>query len=123
MAIKRFSSLSWPLLCVVCSLALLGAACSKKEDNARKAIEDYLKNSGVKEVKVDSFYTNPQVPDKAYVGVTITYNFATAEGNLQKEYLGYILKQSGQSWVVENHTAYTNEEQKAKGLLEGKKSK
>jgi hypothetical protein len=123
MAMKRISS-SCIFLSIACALALLGAvSCSKKQDNARKAIEDYLKNSGVKEVKVDSFFINPQVPDKAYAGVTITYNFATAEGNLQKEYLGYILKQSGQGWVVENHTAYTNEEPKAMGLLEGKKIK
>jgi len=119
---KRMSSYSWIFLSVVCALALSGTvACSKKQENARKAIEESLKNSGVKEVKLDSFYTNPEIPDKAYAGVTITYNFATNDGSLQKEYLGYILKQSGQGWTVEKHTMYTKEEEKAKNLLAGKK--
>ena len=102
-------------------IALYSAvACTNQGEQARLAIEQHLKNQSVQEVKLDLFQAGA-VPDKAYASVTVTHNFANAEGKPQQEFLGYILKREGQSWIVERSAGYTKEEQKAKTFLAGGK--
>ena len=106
----------------ICLTALLGlGACSGSGEKARLAVEEYLKNQGAQEVKLDRFYTNSAFPNRAYVSVTVTYNFANSSGQPQKEFLGYILRQEGPEWKVDQNTSYTTEEQRAMDLLAGRK--
>src|SRR3954447_8097286 len=102
-------------------LLALVSACSSKQEKARKAVEEKLKNQGVREMTVDFFHPADNMPDKAYIAVTVTYNFATGDGSFQKEYLGYILKQDGQNWAVERPTLYTKEKDRAETALAGRK--
>lgn len=102
-------------------VALSAVGCANRAEKARLAVEESLKNQGVQEVKLDLFYTNNTFPDKAYVSVTVTYNFANSSGKPQLEYLGYILRQEGKEWNVQQNTIYTKEEQRAMDLLAGRK--
>jgi hypothetical protein len=102
-------------------LLALVSACSSKQEKARKAVEEKLKNMPVREMTVDFFHPADNMPDKAYVAVTVTYNYATSDGSFQKEYLGYILKQDGQNWAVERNTLYTKEKDRAETALAGHK--
>jgi hypothetical protein len=102
-------------------LLTFASACNSKQEKARKAVEEKLKNQGVREMTVDFFHPADNMPDKAYIAVTVTYNFATSDGTFQKEYLGYILKQDGQNWAVERNTLYTKEKDRAENALAGRK--
>ena len=102
------------LLTVVC-------ACSSKQERARKAVEEKLKNQGVREMTVDYFHPADNMPDKAYIAVTVTHNFATSDGSFQKEYLGYVLRQDGPNWAVERNTLYTTDKDRAESALAGHK--
>jgi hypothetical protein len=102
------------------------AACSSNQSGVETSILEYLKSHGApdtKEVKIDLFHTDKQAPDKAYAGVTATYTFGSGSGELQREYLGYILKREGGQWIVEENTKYTKDAQKATDLLLGKNDK
>jgi hypothetical protein len=101
--------------------ALFLVSCSGKETNAQRAVELHLQNQGMRDIKVEFFYTNSSFPDKAYVAVSASHNFASASGTPQKEYLGYLLKQEGKEYKVEQNSSYTNDEEKAKNLLAGNK--
>src|SRR5262245_55429370 len=79
---------------------LFFAACSKSGGQVPKSLEDLLKRQGVKEMQVDLQYQSPDIPDKKYISLTVTYNFASAEGKLQKEFLGYIMKSDGNDWKI-----------------------
>jgi hypothetical protein len=108
--------------CASIAFALLMiVGCSSKEAAAHKAVQEYLKNQGIQDLKVDLFCTDPGLPNQAYVSVTATYNFATANGTLQREYLGFILKHTGQQWVVDKNTAYTKDRKTALAYLGGSK--
>jgi len=80
-----------------------------------------LRNQGIRDLKVDVFHTSKDYPDKAYISVTVTHNYATSDGSLQREMLGYILKQEGQNYAIEKNTSYTKDQQKAESLLSGQK--
>ena len=110
------------ILLALCAIAFSAAsACSNPGEQARLAVVEYLKNQSVQDVKLDLFHTNPDLRDKAYVSVTVTHNFADAEGKPQLEHLGYVLRRDGQAWTVEHSTGYTKEEQKARIFLAGGK--
>jgi hypothetical protein len=109
------------LLCSLLLLALLASACTSRQESARKAVEESLKNNGLRELTVDYFHPSSSLPDKAYIAVTATYNQGTSSGEFQKEYLGYILKQDGQNWQVEKNTFYTKDKDRAEAALAGGK--
>ena len=98
------------------------SGCSNPSEKARLAVEEHLKNQKIQDLKLDLFCTNPSFPDKAYASVTITHSFANAEGQPQKEYLGYILKQDGREWKVDHSATYTKEQQRAMDLVAGVKN-
>ena len=106
-------------LCLASIMALAG--CSTDRSNAKKAVEEHLKNQGITNLEMDLFYTSPEFPEKAYAGVTVTYNFATSEGKAQREFNGYILKREGRDWKVEQHTRFTRDESQAHIYMAGKK--
>ena len=117
----RASTQRFALLCFLLLLATLVGACSSRQEKARQAVEEKLKNQGVRELTVDYFHLAKNLPDKAYIAVTVTYNQGTASGEFQKEYQGYILKQDGQNWQVEKNTFYTKDESRAETALAGEK--
>ncbi|MEK6323231.1 MAG: hypothetical protein AABN33_16445 [Acidobacteriota bacterium] len=84
-------------------------------------LEESLKAHGVTEIIVDLFYTDTNFPDKAYTSATLTYNFATAEGKPQREFIGFILAREGNGWRIERNTSYTKEQQQAAKYLAGRK--
>ena len=111
------------ILCALLAVTLaVMSACSNPSEKARLAVEEHLKNQKIQDLKLDLFCTNPSFPDKAYASVTITHSFANAEGQPQKEYLGYILKQDGREWKVDHSATYTKEQQRAMDLVAGVKN-
>jgi len=108
-------------LSVCLGTVLFFSSCSSNESKAKKAIQEYLKNQGVTDLTMDSFFTSPDVPGKAYTSATVTYNFATADGRPQKEFLGFVLAQEGSGWRIERGTAYTKEQALAIKYMQGQK--
>lgn|ERR1700754_2503811 len=102
-------------------LIMISTACSSKQEKARKVVEDSLKSLGIRDMTVDLYHPADNMPDRAYIAVTITHNFATGDGSFQKEYLGYILKQDGQNWAIEKSTVYTKNPAQAELALAGRK--
>jgi hypothetical protein len=96
-------------------------SCAGKEAPAKKAVADYLKPFGVQDLEVDMFHTNPNFTAAAYVSVTATYNYASADGKPQKEYLGFILKKDGEAWKIDHGSPYTKEPTRADDYLAGRK--
>lgn len=123
MANGRLQSLVTVFVLFVVTLSFLSVmtSCSSKESKAKKAIEDYFAGQGAKDIAVDVFYTDPNFPDKAYVGATVTYNFASSGGQPQREFAGFILTREGTGWRVEKNTRYTKEQQQAAIYLRGGK--
>lgn len=99
----------------------LTVSCTSNESKAKALIQDYMKNQGITDLKVDSFVTDPSVPGKAYTSATVTYNFASSGGNAQREFLGFILSQEGGGWRIERIASYTKDQQQAAKLLAGGK--
>jgi hypothetical protein len=108
-------------LSVCLSATVLFSSCASNESKAKKAIQEYLKNQGVTDLTMDSFFTSSSVPGKAYTSATVTYNFATSDGKPQREFLGFILAQEGSGWRIERNVGYTKEEQQAIKILSGQK--
>jgi|SRR5215467_9084855 len=106
-------------LCVV--VTALFSSCASNESKAKKAIQEYMKNQGMTDLTMDSFFTSSNVPGKAYTSATVTYNFATSEGKPQREFLGFILAQEGSGWRIERSAGYTKDEQQAIKFLSGQK--
>jgi hypothetical protein len=111
------------LLCLSVLLlsTLASISCSRNTETVKKSIELHLKDLGVRDVNVDLFMEDPRDKSRAYASATVTYNFAKGDGKLQKEFLGYVLKQEGQDWKIERTTAYARDEERAKQILAGTK--
>ena len=102
-------------------LLLASVSCESRESKAKKSVQEYLKNQGVRELQVAMFHPSKDNPGKAYVAVDVTYNFATGEGKFKREFLGYILRQEGQGWVVEKSAGYTKDQSRAEDYIAGRK--
>jgi hypothetical protein len=102
-------------------LIIFTLSCSSNETKARQAIEDRLKGQGIRGLVLDLFHSSQKIPGKAYASATVTHNFATSSGAFQQEYLGFILKQDGGRWVIEQPTSYTKDPDKAENLIAGGK--
>src|SRR6266496_4164972 len=92
---------------IVCVGALAATtSCTSNESKAKKAIQEYMKNQGITDIVLDSFFPDPNSPSRAYASATVTYNFATSAGNSQREFLGFILTKEGAGWRIEHSTGY-----------------
>ncbi len=107
------------LVCIGTSVAT--TSCSTNESKAKKLIQEHMKNQGISDLAMDSFFTSPSTPGKAYTSATVTYNFATSDGKPQREFLGFILVQEDSGWRIEKRAAYTKDEQQAAKILAGGK--
>jgi hypothetical protein len=96
-------------------------SCSSNESKAKALIEEHMKNQGVTDLTIDSFFTDPNIPGKAYTSATVTYNFASSDGKPQREFLGFILAKEGAGWRIERRTGYTKGQEQASKLLAGGK--
>lgn len=101
--------------------AIFLTSCASNEAKAKKLLEEFLKGQGVKELVVDIFYTSPNFPDKAYTSATVTYNFASAQGRPQRDFMGFILTRVDNDWRIERNTSYTKDPKQAETLLGGGK--
>jgi len=108
-------------LLVCLSTVFATTSCSTNESKAKKVIQEYMKNQGITDLTVDSFFTDPKIPGKAYTSATVTYNFASSGGNPQREFLGFILTQESNGWRIERTTSYTKDQQQAAKYLAGGK--
>ena len=102
-------------------LVISALSCSSNETKVRQAIEDRLKGQGIRNLVIDLFHPSKKIPGKAYASATVTYNFATSSGAFQQEYLGFILKQDGSNWTIDQPAGYTKEPEKAENFLAGNK--
>jgi len=109
------------ILLLVSGLSLIAGSCKSQRSSAENALQQHLKSTGIRDVKVDLFHTDAKFPDKAYISATVTHNFAGTDGNFKKEYLGYILNRDGEGWQVEKSTGYTKDAGEASVLLSGEK--
>lgn len=116
----RISTFVFTLL-VCMGTVLATASCSTNESKAKKAIQEYMKNQGIKDLTMDSFFPDPNSPAKAYASATVTYNFASSGGNPQREFLGFIMAKEGDGWRIERSAGYTKEQQQAAKFLAGTK--
>ena len=118
---KNSLTLKIGILLTLACLSAVYSACDRKQKQIPKTLEDLLKNNGAQDMQVDLVYQTPDIPDKKYLSLTVTYNYATASGSPQKEFLGYVLKQEGQEWKIDHSTSYTKNEQTARDLILGNK--
>jgi hypothetical protein len=110
------------LLIFLCTFGLLPSlGCNADQNRAEESVAQHLKQTGVRDVKLDLFLQAADSPDRAYVSVTATHPFANSEGNLQKEFLGFIVRKQGQEWKVDKNVAYTTDKDTARSLLLGRK--
>jgi len=118
----RLRSRAFVLTLLVCMGTVFATtSCSTNESKAKKVIQEYMKNQGITDLTVDSFFTDPNTPGKAYTSATVTYNFASSGGNPQREFLGFILTQEGNGWRIERTASYTKDQQQAAKFLAGGK--
>lgn len=80
-----------------------------------------MKNQGIKDLQMDSFFISKDSPGKAYTSATVTYNFSSSGGNAQREFLGFILAREGDGWRIERSAGYTKDEQQAAKYIAGQK--
>jgi hypothetical protein len=106
---------------LLCLGVLLLTSCSSNEAKAKKLIQEYMKNQGITDLQVDSFFTDSNIPGKAYTSATVTYNFASSGGNPQREFLGFILAKEGSGWRIERTATYTKTQEQASKFLAGGK--
>lgn len=118
---NRNRAFTLTLLMACLGMLLSTVSCSGNEAKAKNALQEHLKGQGVADLTVDLFYTDPNLPDKAYTSATATYNFAGSNGKLKREFLGYVLARDGAGWKVERNVSYTTERQKAATYLAGGK--
>ena len=122
MTSERLRSRALVLTLLVClGTVFATTSCSTNESKAKKVIQEYMKNQGITDLTVDSFFTDPNIPGKAYTSATVTYNFASSGGNPQREFLGFILTQESNGWRIERTTSYTKDQQQAAKYLAGGK--
>src|SRR5689334_9503458 len=99
-AIRKFKPATLLLFLIILTLTL---ACKSNQEKGRKAVETYLQDHQMttREMIVDMFHISEDTPGKAYIAVTVTYNFASSTGEFQKEHLAFVLKRDGQNWMLE----------------------
>lgn len=108
---------------ILCALVLPAVqACSADQNRAEESVAQFLKQTGVQDVKLDLFLKAADAPDRAYVSVTATHPFASGSGSPQKEYLGFIVRKQGDEWKVEKNVSYTTDKNTARSLLLGRKA-
>lgn len=115
----RYSRMMLFLLCAIAVFA--SVSCESKETRAMNAVKERLKNQGLRDIKLELFHPSKDTPGKAYIAVDVTHNFGSGEGKFQHEYLGFILKQEGQEWVIEKTAGYTKDTPKAEDYIAGRK--
>jgi hypothetical protein len=97
------------------------SGCDTQAKRAKESVDQRLKALGAKKTEMGIFVVDPAAPDRAYISVIATWNFADASGQPQKEGLGFGLKKDGESWQIDKMgIRYTDDKNKALQFLNGK---
>ena len=120
MSWSRFRAIA-PLLMLISVCGIVTIACSSDKSRAKQLVAEYTKALNPTDIVIDTFYTSPKFPGKAYTSATVTYPFANSRGNQQREFLGFILTNEGGGWQIERSAAYTKEADRAETFLAGGK--
>jgi len=110
-------------LIVLVGIAFLAlGGCDTQAKRAMESVDQKLKPLGVQKTEMSLFVVDPATPDRAYLSLIATWNFANSAGQQQKENLGYIVKKNGDVWQIEKQgIRYTDDKSNAIGLLKGGK--
>ena len=101
-------------------LALSG--CNTQAKRAMESVDQKLKAMGVQKTEMSLFVVDPETPDRAYISLIATWNFANSSGQPTKENLGYIIKKDGNTWQIEKQgIRYTDDRNNALTVLKGGK--
>jgi len=101
-------------------LALTG--CNTQAKRAMESVDQKLKPMGVQKTEMSLFVVDPEAPDRAYLSLIATWNFANSSGQPTKENLGYIIKKDGDTWQIEKQgIRYTADRSNALTVLKGGK--
>jgi hypothetical protein len=112
------------VIMVVVAVVVLGlSGCDGQvAKQAMEPVDQLLKPMGPKDTKMSLFVTDPGDANRAYISVIVTWNFANASGQPQKENLGFVLKKDGEKWQIEKQgIKYTDDKSNALTLLKGGK--
>lgn len=108
------------ILVAAAFLALSG--CNAQAKRAMEPVDQKLKPMGVKQTEMSLFVVDPASPERAYISLIATWNFANSAGQPQKENLGYIVKKDGEAWKIEKEgLRYTDDKSSAIAMLRGGK--
>src|SRR5262249_12685389 len=118
----RLSRLNELLIVVVATASLALSGCDTQAKRAMESLDQKLKPMGVRKTEMSLFVPDPATPDRAYISLIATWNFANSAGQPQKENLGFILKKDGDGWQIEKQgIRYTDDKNNAIGILKGGK--
>src|SRR5215813_6383173 len=110
------------LIGFVAVAVLVLSACNTEGKRAMEVLDRNLKALGVKKTEMSLFVVDPASPERAYISLIATWNFANSAGQPQKENLGYIVKKDGEAWKIEKEgLRYTDDKSSAIAMLRGGK--
>lgn len=117
----KLSRMNRLLIVVMAAGFLVLSACDNQAKRAKEAVDQKLKPMAPKKTELGVFAVDPAAADRAYISVTVTWNFADASGQYQREFLGYVLKKDGDGWQVDGQPIkFTDDKNVAIQLLQGK---
>jgi hypothetical protein len=105
-------------LLIFAIIALPG--CNRQKSRVKASLDQYLKPYKLHDIQYQTYATDPAYPDRAYFSAIITWNHADRRGNLEKEYMGYLLDRDGNDWKVEKTMPYTQDQSEAVKYLSGR---
>src|SRR5215510_8248405 len=110
-------------LIVLVGIAFLAlGGCDTQAKRAMESVDQKLKPLGVQKTEMSLFVVDPETPDRAYISLIATWNFANSSGQPTKETLGYIIKKDGNTWQIEKQgIRYTDDRNNALTVLKGGK--
>ena len=112
----------WTAFAALLVPVLVSTSCKNPERrSAEQMMGRLLTNKGVKDIKFQSFVTDPSVPDKAYLSLIATWPFADSSGKLQTERLGFVVRKQGKVWMLDRDSKFTTDTSEARALLNGAK--
>ena len=120
---KRLRSVAGRSIISVLVLSALFSisACDRQKSEVKASIDKYFKAFGARDIKYETYATDPNYPNKAYYSLVVTWNHANRHGEFEKEYIGCLLDRNGDNWTVEvKGMPYTNDREQAISYLSGR---
>jgi len=86
---------------LILSVVLSISACDRQKSEVKASIDKYFKAFGARDIKYQTYATDPNYPNKAYYSLIVTWNHANRHGDFEKEFVGCLLDKNGDTWTVE----------------------